>query len=461
MSTVTLPLIDGTKVVVPDSINLITPYVLLEQQDWFEDEIKFLRKLLRPGQQVIDIGANYGLYTVSMAAAIGPQGTLWAFEPASSTAALLSETLATNGFSHVTLDKRALSSQAGTARLALNDNSELNELIRGNGNTAGQSEEVILTTLDDCLQQYGWSDIAFMKIDAEGEEANILKGGQAFFSRLSPLIEYEIKAGTTLHLELATAFSVLGYKSYRLVPGLNILVPFNPEEQKPDIYLLNLFCCKPDRAAQLAADGFLLDEIPALPDTADNKYRWQNTLAHQPYGKHLQSIWKTSAKGADFKELENALAWYAFSQDSARRHDLRYAALERSFNTLRSLCASNPSRLRLASLARVAATYGERGLAVEALSRLADAILAQKTADPAEPFLSASSRYESLAMTQPQVGNWVFSAILEEIERLSAFSSFYAGTSGKQRLEILCNLGFASPEIFRRLQLIKQRFAMA
>ncbi len=41
--TVTLTLIDGVRVVVPDSLNLITPYVLLEQQDWFEAEFKFLR----------------------------------------------------------------------------------------------------------------------------------------------------------------------------------------------------------------------------------------------------------------------------------------------------------------------------------------------------------------------------------------------------------------------------------
>ena len=48
MRTATLTIADGVRVVVPDSIGLITPYVLFEQQDWFEDEIKFLRRLLRP-----------------------------------------------------------------------------------------------------------------------------------------------------------------------------------------------------------------------------------------------------------------------------------------------------------------------------------------------------------------------------------------------------------------------------
>jgi hypothetical protein len=42
--TTVLTLVDGVKIVVPDSLDLITPYVLREQQDFFEDELKFVRK---------------------------------------------------------------------------------------------------------------------------------------------------------------------------------------------------------------------------------------------------------------------------------------------------------------------------------------------------------------------------------------------------------------------------------
>ena len=64
VATITAELVDGTKVVVPDSLDLITPYVLLEQGDWFEDEIKFLRGVVQPGATVVDIGANYGVYAL-------------------------------------------------------------------------------------------------------------------------------------------------------------------------------------------------------------------------------------------------------------------------------------------------------------------------------------------------------------------------------------------------------------
>src|SRR5512145_3343913 len=113
--TTTVTLVDGVRVVVPDTLDLITPYVLQEQQDWFEDEIRFLRRLLQPGQKVIDIGANYGVYTLSMAHVVGPEGRVWAFEPATNTARLLAEGIASNGFSQVILEPSALSNACGTA----------------------------------------------------------------------------------------------------------------------------------------------------------------------------------------------------------------------------------------------------------------------------------------------------------------------------------------------------------
>jgi hypothetical protein len=59
-------------------------------------------------------------------------------------------------------------------------------------------------------------------------------------------------------MELAQQFLELEYRSYRLVPGLNLLVPFD-DKGTIDGYLFNLFCCKPERAARLAAQGFLVE----------------------------------------------------------------------------------------------------------------------------------------------------------------------------------------------------------
>ena len=49
-----------------------------------------------------------------------------------------------------------------------------------------------------------------------------------FFSGLSPLVEYEVKAGDTRHLEFIDACAALGYCFYWLIPRLDVLAPFLP-----------------------------------------------------------------------------------------------------------------------------------------------------------------------------------------------------------------------------------------
>ena len=63
---------------VPDSTKFIISHVLLEQEDWFEDEIRFLRYAIIPSMQIVNVGANYGLYTLTLAKRIGSNDRVWA-----------------------------------------------------------------------------------------------------------------------------------------------------------------------------------------------------------------------------------------------------------------------------------------------------------------------------------------------------------------------------------------------
>jgi len=469
-SKTTLTLVDGVKVIVPDSLELITPYVLREQEDWFEDEIKFLRRLLLPGEKAIDIGANYGVYTLSIAQTVGVTGNVWAFEPTTTTANLLAEGIAANGFTQVFLEKSALSSVKGTAELALKQHSEMNTLIRGKP-SPGASETVPVVTLDDRMETYGWRDIDFVKIDAEGEETNILLGGKRFFATLSPLVQYEIKAGDDLHMELVQAFKAIGYDSYRLIPGLDVLVPFKAD-LPPDGFLLNLFCCKPDCAARLAARNTLVNAGADFPDTRDGRrkgarddltrrdsYDWRNTLGRLPYGRQLSHLWEQTLAIGRSDEVVSALALYAGSRDSSLPAAERFGALEASFLRLRALCEEQPTQSRLASLARVARDYGARSVAVGALARLSDTIFRQRQIDVREPFLVPGERFDAITPGEG-IGNWVLSAVLEEFERNAAFSSFYTGMAAKGRLETIRDLGLGGPEMQRRLSLLCARFGL-
>ena len=64
--------------------------------------------------------------------------------------------------------------------------SEVNKL----GET-GLGERVSITCLDDEDRLRNWNAPDFVKIDAEGEEERILRGGISFFTRYSPLVMFE------------------------------------------------------------------------------------------------------------------------------------------------------------------------------------------------------------------------------------------------------------------------------
>ena len=223
---VTLEIIDGIKVVVPDSLELLTPYVLREQLDWFEDEIKFVRTLLQPGDVVLDIGANYGLYALSMAKVVGESGHVYAFEPASKTASYLQRSIEQNKFNHITLVRAALSKVSGKAEFCLNENSELNSLNTSIA-SSGKTETVDLITLDMLEAELSVKNVKFIKLDAEGEEGNILLGGDLFLKNSSPLIMFELKHLDQINTPLVQQFNDIGYQLYRLIPGLNVLAPFS------------------------------------------------------------------------------------------------------------------------------------------------------------------------------------------------------------------------------------------
>jgi FkbM family methyltransferase len=484
----TLTIADGVRVVVPDSLDLMTPYILREQEDWFEDEIKFLRRHLQPGDRAVDIGANYGVYTLSMARAVGPRGAVFAFEPASATADMLRQAVVANGFDNVVLEVSALSNAVGSARLVTGEGTELNTLEQ-NAPGAAAGETVRVVTLDEAMARHAWTNIDLLKMDAEGEERRIIEGGRGFFSKCSPLVLYEIKAQESLHLDLVEEFAALGYESYRLVPGLDVLAPFDAG-RPADRFLLNLFCCKQDRAASLARRGLLVvhprrqspsvaSSEPAVPSrtrlpvafpyTAKLARLWRSSppapseawkrLTRLPYAAKLAPLWRSSARAADRSELDQALADYLSSQDRASSAEQRLNALERAFHRLVALCGQSSTHLRHASLARVAAEFGERKIALDALNVLYRACAPDRQPpDVSEPFLAVTSRFDAIAPDK-DIHRWLLASVLQALETLSSYSSFFVGKGALRGLELIEKLGYTSEEMRRRLQLVRSRFS--
>ena len=64
---------DGVTIALPDNLSVISTYVLLEQHDWFEDEIRFLRALIKPGMRALDVGADHVFPLAGLVVGLGPR----------------------------------------------------------------------------------------------------------------------------------------------------------------------------------------------------------------------------------------------------------------------------------------------------------------------------------------------------------------------------------------------------
>jgi FkbM family methyltransferase len=448
----------GFQVCVPPSIESMTPYILLEQEDWFEEEIHYIREALQEGMNVIDIGANYGLYTLSMSKVIGPSGRVWAFEPTSLTADFLRTSISTNQMTNITLIQVGLSDKKGTARISLNPNPELNS-ITNEPDSGGEYETVELLSLDDCENNYGLDKIDFIKLDAEGQEHNIIMGGKHFLMTQSPLIMFELKHEDIVNTELINDFSELGYQLYHLIPGLNVLAPI--DLTKPfDPYQLNLFCCNEDRARMLEEQGLLIIKCP-LPKPISSTSLWQLKLQAMPYFKLLMGSWASVGKdktipGWDY--YAKALNYYVMANDQMETNHSRYACLNQSIIELCHALESEKNISRLLTYSRVLSELGRRQDSLHVAESILNMLESEQTLALTEPFLSPSKRFDHI--NPSDISTWVIASVLVHWEKSRAFSSFYTGNSSLNNLEVIKQLEYRIPEMERRRQLIRIRFGL-
>lgn len=450
----------GIRLVVPSSLELMTPYVLREQEDWFEDETDFVRALIKPGMQALDIGANYGVYALIMATAVGGTGQVWAFEPAPETASYLRESIAANELRTLTLFETALSNRDGEAKLSVSSNTELNSLSPVPG--ARETQTVQLTTLDSIMERLGHPAVDFVKLDAEGEEFRILEGAERFLAEQSPLFMYELKHGSDVNLPLVQAFETRGYRTYRLIPGLGILTPFDAGASV-DAFLLNLFCCKEDRAIELEQRQLLARAIPETAEASEDTELWAKPLSRKPFASGLLPTW-TRAPDTRFNhdqgEYKQALNDYFRAHDENRPPAERISDLYRSLVKLEQLVTTHPRLERLLTLARLTLETGERAKALAVLDRLTQQLTAPGLRlSLQEPFLPPSARYEGVT-PDDKLHAWCLSSVLEQREKSQAFSSYFVGAKTLQNLNVLHALGFAGSEIERRRQLVMLRSGM-
>ena len=128
-------------------------------------------------ETLFDVGANVGQSARAMAAAF-PGARIFCFEPASDTFALLERNVA--ALPQVRCHRLALGERPGTASLLRTENLAMRRIVP---ESEAEAESVTVATLDAFCAANEVARIDFLKIDAEGFDLQVLRGGRAMLER--------------------------------------------------------------------------------------------------------------------------------------------------------------------------------------------------------------------------------------------------------------------------------------
>lgn len=143
---------------------------------------RLFKRILKPGDTVVDGGANIGYFSLLAARCVGARGQVHAFEPIPQTFETLAYNVRLNALSTVQTNRLALSSCSGELHFEVPVEEQA-----GNGLGLGRLASIALRgsgmqvvaqagTLDEYSRRAGIDFIKLVKLDIEGSESAAIEG---------------------------------------------------------------------------------------------------------------------------------------------------------------------------------------------------------------------------------------------------------------------------------------------
>ncbi len=170
----------GHEMFLDPSDSIVSPFLL--RDGYFEPyETAIIASQIRPGDVVLDIGANIGYYTLILARLVGETGRVYAFEPDPANFELLKKNVRANGYQNVVYVKKAVSDQSGPLSLYLcPDNKGDHRIYDSQDNR--EVVEIEAVSLDEHFSEFQ-GEINFIKMDIQGAEGRAVRGMRRLLSR--------------------------------------------------------------------------------------------------------------------------------------------------------------------------------------------------------------------------------------------------------------------------------------
>lgn len=148
-------------------------------------EFLFAARSLEPEETFVDIGANFGLFTLQIAR-LQPQRRIVAVEPFPVIADSLERSIEANQFRHVSVLRTALAERVGEAELFVDQCNFGGHALRRRSSNNGEPVRVPMATFDAAIDSAGLTDggsIGVVKIDVEGAESKVVAGMTGFLDQ--------------------------------------------------------------------------------------------------------------------------------------------------------------------------------------------------------------------------------------------------------------------------------------
>lgn len=184
-------------------------------------EYEMMKQVLAAGDTFIDVGANFGTFSLLASRLVGSSGRVIAIEPQSRLAEMLGRSLTMSEVSNCTVMPVACGSQTGTMNLLIprHDSGRAGFFSGFSGRARHDRSDVSVMPLDNLLQSIGGSHRVLLKIDVEGSEFDVLEGARRVIASTRPAVMIELNPWSAAEAgkrpgDLLDFLTGLGYRSF-------------------------------------------------------------------------------------------------------------------------------------------------------------------------------------------------------------------------------------------------------
>ncbi|MEG1983270.1 MAG: FkbM family methyltransferase [Alistipes sp.] len=181
-----------------------------------------LPALVRPGDTVIDIGANLGYYARPLSKIVGSKGKVFAIEPVPPIGQVLRHNL--RGCTNTEILPYALGTENKTILMGNDTVSHTGyfgtgqNFVNENGSATAMTFTAEMHRGSECFA--GLDKLDFIKCDIEGYEVVVMTEMRALLARFQPTVL--IETGGSNRTAIIALFTALGYTGYTLDAGREI-----------------------------------------------------------------------------------------------------------------------------------------------------------------------------------------------------------------------------------------------